>query len=147
MSPFDYIFILIVLIFGVLGLLFGIVKTFSKFFIFLIPIFISFFGASKFYDLLISNFNFYNGHGSYFISSILLYIILFFLSKLFFFLIESLLSYLNLILLNRLLGFFVGLILGSVVGIIFLIVMKEILDIKTFFYNEINRYLSFFFTI
>ncbi|NSW89011.1 hypothetical protein CL651_004595 [bacterium] len=147
MLIYDYIFIFIVLTLSGLGLLFGIVKSFSKFFTLLIPLFISIFSASKFNTELIAEYSFYNGPGSFFITSILLYIILYLFSKLFFFLIESFLIYLNLSLLNRLIGCLSGLVLGAITGIIFLLGVKRFFNIETLFYNKIKGYLSFFFTI
>ena len=59
MLIYDYIFIFIILTLSGLGLLFGVVKSFSKFFTLLIPFFISIFGASKFNNALIVEYSFY----------------------------------------------------------------------------------------
>ena len=121
MLIYDYIFVILVLIFGLAGFYLGIIKSFSKLFCLLIPLFVSFVGSNEINSRLISDYNFYSGSGSYLISSICIYLTLYGISKLFFFLVDMILSYLNLSLVNRLIGLITGLALGSVIGFLLLL--------------------------
>lgn len=147
MLIYDYIFVILVLIFGLAGFYLGIIKSFSKLFCLLIPLFVSFVGSNEINSRLISDYNFYSGPGSYLISSICIYLTLYGISKLFFFLVDMILSYLNLSLVNRLIGLITGLALGSVIGFLLLLGVMEILNIETLIYKKIIGYLSFFLTI
>ena len=147
MLIYDYIFVILVLIFGLAGFYLGIIKSFSKLFCLLIPLFASFVGSNEVNSRLISDYNFYSGPGSYLISSICIYLTLYGISKLFFFLVDMILSYLNLSLVNRLIGLITGLALGSVIGFLLLLGVMEILDLETLIYKKIIGYLSFFLTI
>lgn len=147
MLIYDYIFVILVLIFGLAGFYLGIIKSFSKLFCLLIPLFVSFVGSNEINSRLISDYNFYSGSGSYLISSICIYLILYGISKLFFFLVDMILSYLNLSLVNRLIGLITGIALGSVIGFLLLLGVMEILNIETLIYKKIIGYLSFFLTI
>lgn len=147
MLIYDYIFVILVLIFGLAGFYLGIIKSFSKLFCLLIPLFASFVGSNEINSRLISDYNFYSGPGSYLISSICIYLTLYGISKLFFFLVDMILSYLNLSLVNRLIGLITGLALGSVIGFLLLLGVMEILNIETLIYKKIIGYLSFFLTI
>ena len=147
MLIYDYIFVILVLIFGLAGFYLGIIKSFSKLFCLLIPLFASFVGSNEVNSRLISGYNFYSGPGSYLISSICVYLTLYGISKLFFFLVDMILSYLNLSLINRLIGLITGIALGSVIGFLLLIGVMEILNIETLIYKKIIGYLSFFLTI
>ena len=147
MLIYDYIFVILVLIFGLAGFYLGIIKSFSKLFCLLIPLFASFVGSNEINSRLISDYNFYSGPGSYLISSICIYLTLYGISKLFFFLVDMILSYLNLSLINRLIGLITGIALGSVSGFLLLLGVMEILNIETLIYKKIIGYLSFFLTI
>lgn len=147
MLIYDYIFVILVLIFGLAGFYLGIIKSFSKLFCLLIPLFASFVGSNEINSRLISDYNFYSGPGSYLISSICIYLTLYGISKLFFFLVDMILSYLNLSLVNRLIGLITGIALGSVSGFLLLLGVMEILNIETLIYKKIIGYLSFFLTI
>lgn len=147
MLIYDYIFVILVLIFGLAGFYLGIIKSFSKLFCLLIPLFVSFVGSNEINSRLISDYNFYSGPGSYLISSICIYLTLYGISKLFFFLVDMILSYLNLSLVNRLIGLITGIALGSVSGFLLLLGVMEILNIETLIYKKIIGYLSFFLTI
>ena len=147
MLIYDYIFVILVLIFGLAGFYLGIIKSFSKLFCLLIPLFVSFVGSNEINSRLISDYNFYSGPGSYLISSICIYLTLYGISKLFFFLVDMILSYLNLSLINRLIGLITGIALGSVIGFLLLLGVMEILNIETLIYKKIIGYLSFFLTI
>ncbi|MBT3475722.1 hypothetical protein HN460_02145 [bacterium] len=147
MLIYDFIFGIVVLIFGLAGFYLGIIKSFSKFFCLLIPLFVSFIGSNEINSKLISDYNFYSGHGSYLISTICVYLALYGISKLFFFLINMVLSYLNLSLLNRVIGLLTGLALGSVIGFLLLLAIREIFNIESLFCKKIIGYLSFFLTI
>jgi len=147
MLIYDYIFVILVLIFGLAGFYLGIIKSFSKLFCLLIPLFVSFVGSNEINSRLISDYNFYSGPGSYLISSICIYLTLYGISKLFFFLVDMILSYLNLSLVNRLIGLITGLALGSVIGFLLLLGVMEILNIETLICKKIIGYLSFFLTI
>lgn len=147
MLIYDYIFVILVLIFGLAGFYLGIIKSFSKLFCLLIPLFASFVGSNEINSRLISDYNFYSGPGSYLISSICIYLALYGISKLFFFLVDMILSYLNLSMVNRLIGLIIGIALGSVIGFLLLIGVMEILNIETLIYKKIIGYLSFFLTI
>lgn len=147
MLIYDYIFVILVLIFGLAGFYLGIIKSFSKLFCLLIPLFASFVGSNEINSRLISDYNFYSGPGSYLISSICIYLTLYGISKLFFFLVDMILSYLNLSLINRLIGLITGIALGSVIGFLLLLGVMEILNIETLIYKKIIGYLSFFLTI
>ena len=147
MLIYDYIFVILVLIFGLAGFYLGIIKSFSKLFCLLIPLFASFVGSNEINSRLISDYNFYSGPGSYLISSICIYLTLYGISKLFFFLVDMILSYLNLSLVNRLIGLITGIALGSVIGFLLLLGVMEILDLETLIYKKIIGYLSFFLTI
>lgn len=147
MLIYDYIFVILVLIFGLAGFYLGIIKSFSKLFCLLIPLFVSFVGSNEINSRLISDYNFYSGPGSYLISSICIYLTLYGISKLFFFLVDMILSYLNLSLVNRLIGLITGIALGSVIGFLLLLGVMEILNIETLIYKKIIGYLSFFLTI
>jgi len=147
MLIYDYIFVILVLIFGLAGFYLGIIKSFSKLFCLLIPLFASFVGSNEINSRLISDYNFYSGPGSYLISSICIYLTLYGISKLFFFLVDMILSYLNLSLVNRLIGLITGIALGSVIGFLLLLGVMEILNIETLIYKKIIGYLSFFLTI
>ena len=147
MLIYDYIFVILVLIFGLAGFYLGIIKSFSKLFCLLIPLFVSFVGSNEINSRLISDYNFYSGPGSYLISSICIYLTLYGISKLFFFLVDMILSYLNLSLVNRLIGLITGIALGSVIGFLLLLGVMEILDLETLIYKKIIGYLSFFLTI
>ena len=147
MVVYDYIFVFIVLIFSIGGLYFGVVKSFSKLFCLLIPLLISYIGATEFNSKLVSEFSFYSGTGSFLASSILLYLGIYLLSKLFFFLIEAILSSLRLSLLNRLFGLVTGLFLGFTLGYLFLLITTNAFNLETFLFNKIKGYLSFFLTI
>ena len=147
MLIYDYIFVILVLIFGLAGFYLGIIKSFSKLFCLLIPLFASFVGSNEINSRLISDYNFYSGTGSYLISSICIYLALYGISKLFFFLVDMILSYLNLSMVNRLIGLIIGIALGSVIGFLLLIGVMEILNIETLIYKKIIGYLSFFLTI
>ena len=147
MLIYDYIFVILVLIFGLAGFYLGIIKSFSKLFCLLIPLFASFVGSNEINSRLISDYNFYSGPGSYLISSICIYLALYGISKLFFFLVDMILSYLNLSMVNRLIGLIIGIALGSVIGFLLLLGVMEILDIETLIYKKIIGYLSFFLTI
>ena len=147
MLIYDYIFVILVLIFGLAGFYLGIIKSFSKLFCLLIPLFVSFVGSNEINSRLISDYNFYSGTGSYLISSICIYLALYGISKLFFFLVDMILSYLNLSMVNRLIGLIIGIALGSVIGFLLLIGVMEILNIETLIYKKIIGYLSFFLTI
>ena len=89
MLIYDYIFVILVLIFGLAGFYLGIIKSFSKLFCLLIPLFASFVGSNEINSRLISDYNFYSGPGSYLVSSICIYLTLYGISKLFFFLVDS----------------------------------------------------------
>ena len=147
MLVYDYIFVFIVLIFSIGGLYFGVVKSFSKLFCLLIPLLISYIGATEFNSKLVSEFSFYSGTGSFLVSSILLYLGIYLLSKLFFFLIKAILSSLRLSLLNRLFGLVTGLFLGFTLGYLFLLITTNAFNLETFLFNKIKGYLSFFLTI
>lgn len=147
MIIYDYVFLVIILIFSIAGFFFGIIKSLSKFFILLIPLFISIFGASKFNYMLITSYDFYNGTGSYVITSIILYVFMYLLAKLFFLLMETIFAYLNLSLLNRVLGLLTGFGIGFVISTTFLISVNYFFKIHTFFYTKIKGFLSFFLTI
>ncbi len=147
MLIYDYIFVILVLIFGLAGFYLGIIKSFSKLFCLLIPLFASFVGSNEINSRLISDYNFYSGPGSYLVSSICIYLTLYGISKLFFFLVDMILSYLNLSLVNRLIGLITGIALGSVIGFLLLLGVMEILNIETLIYKKIIGYLSFFLTI
>ena len=147
MLIYDYIFVILVLIFGLAGFYLGIIKSFSKLFCLLIPLFASFVGSNEINSRLISDYNFYSGPGSYLISSICIYLALYGISKLFFFLVDMILSYLNLSMVNRLIGLITGIALGSVIGFLLLLGVMEILDLETLIYKKIIGYLSFFLTI
>ena len=147
MLIYDYIFVILVLIFGLAGFYLGIIKSFSKLFCLLIPLFASFVGSNEVNSRLISDYNFYSGPGSYLISSICIYLALYGISKLFFFLVDMILSYLNLSMVNRLIGLITGIALGSVIGFLLLLGVMEILDLETLIYKKIIGYLSFFLTI
>ena len=147
MLIYDYIFVILVLIFGLAGFYLGIIKSFSKLFCLLIPLFASFVGSNEVNSRLISDYNFYSGPGSYLVSSICIYLTLYGISKLFFFLVDMILSYLNLSLINRLIGLITGIALGSVIGFLLLLGVMEILNIETLIYKKIIGYLSFFLTI
>ncbi|MDC0897118.1 hypothetical protein OAS31_00110 [Desulfobacterota bacterium] len=147
MLIYDYIFVILVLIFGLAGFYLGIIKSFSKLFCLLIPLFASFVGSNEINSRLISDYNFYSGPGSYLVSSICIYLTLYGISKLFFFLVDMILSYLNLSLINRLIGLITGIALGSVIGFLLLLGVMEILNIETLIYKKIIGYLSFFLTI
>ena len=147
MLIYDYIFVILVLIFGLAGFYLGIIKSFSKLFCLLIPLFASLVGSNEINSRLISDYNFYSGPGSYLVSSICIYLTLYGISKLFFFLVDMILSYLNLSLINRLIGLITGIALGSVIGFLLLLGVMEILNIETLIYKKIIGYLSFFLTI
>jgi len=147
MLIYDYIFVILVLIFGLAGFYLGIIKSFSKLFCLLIPLFASFVGSNEINSRLISDYNFYSGPGSYLISSICIYLALYGISKFFFFLVDMILSYLNLSMVNRLIGLITGIALGSVIGFLLLLGVMEILDLETLIYKKIIGYLSFFLTI
>ena len=147
MIIYDYIFLLIVLIFTFVGFLSGIIKTSSKFFCLLIPFFISYIGTSFLNKELINRFDFYSGTGSSLITSLIIYISFYFLLKLFFLLIEGICSYFNLTVINKISGLIVGFIGGTVIGYFLLTVVNKIFDIQTIIYSKIQSYLSFFLNI
>lgn len=147
MIIYDYIFCFIIFFFSVGGFYFGILKSFSKLFCLLIPLLISYIGASEFNSKLITEYNFYSEQGSLLISSICLYLGIYLLSKLFFFLIELLLTSIKLSILNRVLGLIIGTFLGFALGYLFLFILSKAYNVDTFFFSVIKGYLSFFFTI
>jgi len=147
MNIYDYVFLAIVSSSTIGGLLFGLIKSLSKFFCLFAPFMISYVGSDFIRNELIKRFNFYSGYGSEFFASLLIYIILYFLLKLLFFLIESILISLNMGLANKILGLFIGLITGSFLGYLFLILVFKISGRESLIYFKIQNYLAVFLNI
>ena len=142
MLVYDYIFIVIILIFSTIGLYSGFISILKKILQLVIPIFITYMFNDNFYDYLIKDLNFYQGYFSKPLSILILFILIYFTIFIIFFTLEKIITIIGMGIIDKILGLFFGSICGIILGYIFLKIVYYSFNIKTLFLNEINSLIN-----
>ena len=142
MLVYDYIFIVIILIFSTIGLYSGFISILKKILQLVIPIFITYTFNNNFYDYLIKDLNFYGGYFSRPLSILILFILIYFTIFIIFFTLEKIITIIGMGIIDKILGLFFGSICGIILGYIFLKIVYHFFSIKTLFLNEINSLIN-----